>query len=73
MIRQYSPDLGRLTEAYGLLAKAASKPLRSIEHTGRSVPVLKTLNGELPKILQIISDPLKNKAVGLLLAMQELE
>ncbi|WP_063658069.1 hypothetical protein [Candidatus Arsenophonus triatominarum] len=24
VIRQYSPDLGRLTEAYGLLAKAAS-------------------------------------------------
>ncbi|MFV9996528.1 MAG: hypothetical protein AB8W37_05435 [Arsenophonus endosymbiont of Dermacentor nuttalli] len=28
------------------------------------MPALKTLNGELPKILQIISDPLKNKAVG---------
>ncbi|QBY44124.1 DNA transfer protein [Arsenophonus nasoniae] len=64
VIRQYSPELGKLAESYGILAKAASKPLKSIEHTGRSVPALKTLNGELPKILQIVSDPLKNKAVG---------
>ncbi|HGJ5856276.1 DNA transfer protein, partial [Arsenophonus nasoniae] len=64
VIRQYSPELGKLAESYGILAKAASRPLKSIEHTGRSVPALKTLNGELPKILQIVSDPLKNKAVG---------
>ncbi|KZR10494.1 hypothetical protein [Klebsiella aerogenes] len=42
-INRHSPDIGKIAGAFGELAKAATKPLRYVEQTGRSIPALQSL------------------------------
>nr|DAN88433.1 MAG TPA: hypothetical protein [Caudoviricetes sp.] len=55
-ISRYSPELGRIAKAYGELARAATKPLRYVEQTGRSMPAISTLeNGLHPVFVSALS------------------
>ncbi len=51
-ISRYSPELGRITSSYGELARAATKPLRYVEQTGRSMPAISTLENGLHPVLE---------------------
>lgn len=42
-ISRHSPEIGKIAGAFGELAKAATKPLRYVEQTGRSIPALQSL------------------------------
>lgn len=53
-INKHAPEIGRIASAYGDLARAATKPLRFVEQTGRSVPALKTLESGLPGIVNTV-------------------
>lgn len=50
-ISQHSREVGKLAEAYGELARAATKPLRYVEHTGRSIPALNSLEQGLHPVM----------------------
>jgi hypothetical protein len=63
-ISRYSPEVGRIADAYGKLARAATKPLQYVEQTGRSAPALEQLNAGMPKILQTIINAAGNSATG---------
>jgi hypothetical protein len=51
-ISKHSKDIGRLAGAYGELARAATKPLRYVEHTGRSIPALNALEKGLNPVME---------------------
>lgn len=51
-ISKHSKELGRLAGAYGDLARAATKPLRYVEHTGRSVPAISSLEQGLHPVVE---------------------
>ena len=51
-ISKHSREIGRLAGAYGELARAATKPLRYVEHTGRSVPALNALEKGLNPVME---------------------
>lgn len=53
-ISRYSPELGRITSSYGELARAATKPLRYVEQTGRSMPAISTLEKGLHPVLESV-------------------
>ncbi|MGT5185360.1 DNA transfer protein [Escherichia coli] len=53
-ISRYSPELGRITSSYGELARAATKPLRYVEQTGRSTPAISTLENGLHPVLESV-------------------
>lgn len=55
-ISRYSKDLGRISEAYGTLARAAVKPQQYVERTGRTSEVLKTLDTGLPKVVSAVAN-----------------
>lgn len=63
-ISRYSKDLGRISDAYGTLAKAATKPLQYVEQTGRTTEVLKSLDNGLPKMVQGVVNAMTNSATG---------
>lgn len=63
-INRYSKDLGRIADAYGTLARAASKPQQYVERTGRTTEVLKALDSGLPKIAQTVLDATGNSTAG---------
>lgn len=50
-ISKHSKEIGKLAEAYGELARAATKPLRYVEHTGRSIPALNALEQGLHPVM----------------------
>ncbi|EJI6851284.1 DNA transfer protein [Salmonella enterica] len=50
-ISKHSKEIGKLAEAYGELARAATKPLRYVEHTGRSIPALNSLEQGLHPVM----------------------
>lgn len=50
-ISQHSKEIGKLAEAYGELARAATKPLKYVEHTGRSIPALNALEQGLHPVM----------------------
>lgn len=49
---KYSSEIGGIARAYGELARAATKPLRYIEKTGRSVPAIETLEKGLHPVIE---------------------
>lgn len=63
-ISRYSKELGRIADAYGTLAKAATKPLQYVEQTGRTTEVLKSLDNGLPRMVQGVVNAMTNSATG---------
>lgn len=63
-IGRYSKELGRISNAYGTLARAAIKPQQYIERTGRTSDVLDTLNSGLPKITETVLNAIGNSTSG---------
>lgn len=63
-ISRYSKELGRIADAYGTLAKAATRPLQYVEQTGRTTEVLKSLDNGLPKVVQGVVNAMTNSATG---------
>lgn len=63
-ISRYSKDLGRIADAYGTLAKAATRPLQYVEQTGRTTEVLRSLDNGLPKVVQGVVNAMTNSATG---------
>lgn len=51
-ISKHSKDIGRLAAAYGELARAATKPLRYVEQTGRAVPAINALEQGLHPVVE---------------------
>lgn len=55
-INRHSPEIGKIAGAFGDLAKAATKPLRYVEQTGRSIPALQSLEqGFHPAVNAVLS------------------
>ncbi|WP_420283226.1 DNA transfer protein [Serratia liquefaciens] len=49
---KYSKEVEGIARAYGDLARAATKPLRYVEHTGRSIPAISTLETGLHPVVE---------------------
>lgn len=49
---RYSKEIEGIARAYGELARAATKPLRHVEHTGRSIPAISTLEKGLHPVIE---------------------
>lgn len=69
-INRHSPEIGKIAGAYGELAKAATKPLRYVEQTGRSVPALQSLeqgfHPAVNAVLSAVSHPAVSAITGTL-------
>lgn len=63
-ISRYSPDLGRVADAYGILSRSAIKPQQYIERTGRTANVLSDLDAGLPKITSTVLNAIANSTSG---------
>lgn len=63
-ISKHSKDIGRIASAYGDLARAATRPLRYVENTGRSVPAINALEQGLPKAAQVVMNAIGNSTSG---------
>jgi len=63
-ISRYSPELGKMAAAYGKLARAAMRPQRYVEQTGRSVPALNEMNAGLPGIINTVLGSAGNSITG---------
>ncbi|WP_438288490.1 DNA transfer protein [Edwardsiella tarda] len=63
-ISRYSPDLGRIADAYGILSRAAIKPQQYIERTGRTANVLSDLDAGLSKITATVLNAVANSTSG---------
>jgi len=63
-ISRYSPELGRIADAYGTLSRAAVKPQQYIERTGRTANVLSDLDAGLSKITAKVLNAVANSTSG---------
>lgn len=63
-ISRYSPDLGRIADAYGTLARAAVKPQQYIERTGRTANVLRNLDSGLSSVTSTVLNAIANSTSG---------
>ncbi|QLZ60926.1 DNA transfer protein [Citrobacter freundii] len=63
-ISKHSKEIGRIARAYGDLARAATRPLRYVENTGRSVPAINALEQGLPKAAQVVLNAIGNSTSG---------
>lgn len=63
-ISRYSKDLGRIADAYGTLAKAATRPLQYVEQTGRTTEVLKGLDNGINGAVRAVLDAAANSTTG---------
>lgn len=59
-ITKHAPQVGRIMKEFGTLAKAATRPQRFIERTGRTTETLKTLDSGLPKVVSIIMNGIQH-------------
>lgn len=51
-ISRHSKELGEIAASYGDLARAATKPLRYVEQTGRSIPAINSLEQGLHPVIE---------------------
>ncbi|WON77585.1 DNA transfer protein [Serratia sp. UGAL515B_01] len=63
-ISRHSKELGRIASAYSELARAATKPIRYVENTGRSIPAISSLEQGLPKAVQSVLNAIGNSTSG---------
>ncbi len=63
-ISRYSPELGKIADAYGTLSRAAIKPQQYIERTGRTANVLSDLDAGLSKITSTVLNAVANSTSG---------
>ncbi|HHU4510084.1 TPA: DNA transfer protein [Escherichia coli] len=63
-ISKHSPEMGKIARAYSDLARAATRPLRYVEHTGRSIPAINSLEQGLPKAVMIVLNAIANSTSG---------
>ena len=63
-INKHSPEIGRMAAAFGDLAKAATKPLRYVEQTGRSIPALQSLEQGFHPAVSAVLNAASNPAVS---------
>lgn len=63
-ISKHSPEMGKIARAYSDLARAATRPLRYVEHTGRSIPAINSLEQGLPKAVMTVLNAIGNSTSG---------
>ncbi|EOU2745624.1 DNA transfer protein [Escherichia coli] len=63
-ISRHSPEMGKIARAYSDLARAATRPLRYVEHTGRSIPAINSLEQGLPKAVMTVLNAIGNSTSG---------
>lgn len=66
-IGRYSPELARIAESYGTLARAAIRPQQYIERTGRTANVLSDLDSGLSKVTGTVLNAIANSTSGAVL------